>query len=578
MRKLLSFTGSYKKAMILTPITMLGEVTMELLIPFVMALIIDNGIQGTGGVAYTVKMGIVMIALAMVSLLFGSLSAKYAAEGSMGLAANVRKEMFDKIQDFSFRNVDQFSTASLITRLTTDITNTQRAVMMLIRVGARGPLMLIGALVMALRMSTDLSVIFAAVLPVLVVSMVLLTAVAMPRFKIMLKKYDDLNQDVQENLTGIRVVKAFVRERYENQKFQNSADEVRNAQLRAVKVVIWGMPLMMFSMSACIIAALWFGSSLIMDGTMELGQLSSFTTYIIQVLVALMMLAMVLINLIMSRASISRIVEVLEAKVDLTDGDGDNDLTLVDSSIEFKGVSFSYAKESLEETLQDVTFRIQPGQTVGIIGGTGSGKSTLVQLIPRLYDITKGELLVGGHSVKDYKLDVLRDEVAMVLQKNVLFSGTIKENLAWGNPDATEEQIQEACRLACAHDFIMEFPEQYETNLGQGGVNVSGGQKQRLCIARALLKAPKIVIMDDSTSAVDTATDSKIRAAFKKTLKGTTTLIIAQRVTSVMDADQIIVMDEGRIDGVGTHETLLASNQIYQEVYYSQQQNTKEGA
>jgi ATP-binding cassette subfamily B protein len=578
MKKLLSFTGKFKKEMILTPLTMLGEVTMELLIPFVMALIIDNGIQGTGGVAYTVKMGLLMIAIALVSLLFGSLSAKYAAEGSMGLAANVRKEMFDKIQDFSFRNVDQFSTASLITRLTTDITNMQRAIMVLIRVGARAPLTFIGALVMALRMSTDLSVIFVAVIPVLVVAMVLIASIGMPRFKIMLKKYDDLNLNVQENLTGIRVVKAFVREDFENKKFEDSANDVRNAQLRAVKVVIWGMPLMMLSMSICIIAALWFGNDLIMNGKMELGQLSSFTTYIIQILVALMMLAMVMINLILSRASIARIVEVLETTVDLIDGTGDEHLTLMDSSIAFKGVSFSYAKESLEETLKDISFQITPGQTVGIIGGTGSGKSTLVQLIPRLYDITKGELLVGGHSVKDYKLDVLRDEVAMVLQKNVLFSGTIKENLAWGNPAATDAEIQEACRLACAHDFIMDFPDQYETNLGQGGVNVSGGQKQRLCIARALLKAPKIVIMDDSTSAVDTATDSKIRAAFKETLKGTTTLIIAQRVASVMDADQIIVMEEGRIDGVGNHETLLASNQIYQEVYYSQQQNTKEGA
>jgi len=577
MRQLLHYLGAYKKQVILTPVTMLGEVLMELLIPFIMALIIDNGIQGAGGLPYTIKMGILMIVVAMVSLMFGSLSAKYAAEGSMGLAANVRKEMFDKVQDFSFRNVDQFSTASLITRLTTDITNMQRAFMMLIRVGARAPLTFLGALLMALRISTKLSAIFVAVVPILAIAMVLISSTAMPRFKEMLKRYDQLNLDVQENLTGIRVVKAFVREGHENKKFQKSAEEVRSTQLSAEKVVIWGMPLMMLCMSLCIIAALWFGNSLIMDGEIELGQLSSFTTYIIQILVALMMVAMVLINLVLSRASISRIVEVLNAAVDITDDTAEEGLQLENGSIEFRQVSFRYAKESAEETLKDINLNIPSGQTVGIIGGTGSGKTTLVQLIPRLYDITKGELLVGGNSVKDYTLPILRNDVAMVLQKNVLFSGTIKENLKWGNPDATDEQIEEACKWACAHDFIMEFPKQYETDLGQGGINVSGGQKQRLCIARALLKSPKIVILDDSTSAVDTATDSKIRTAFKEKLKGTTTLIIAQRIASVMDADQIIVMEDGMINATGTHEDLLKNNQIYQEVYYSQQQSTQEG-
>lgn len=577
MRQLLHYLGAYKKQVILTPVTMLGEVMMELLIPFIMALIIDNGIQGAGGLPYTIKMGILMIVVAMVSLLFGSLSAKYAAVGSMGLAANVRKEMFDKVQDFSFRNVDQFSTASLITRLTTDITNMQRAFMTLIRVGARAPLTLLGALLMALRISTKLSAIFVVVVPVVAIAMVIISGTAMPRFKEMLKRYDQMNLDVQENLTGIRVVKAFVREDHENKKFQKSADKVRSTQLSAEKIVIWGMPLMMLCMSLCIIAALWFGNSLIMSGEIELGRLSSFTTYIIQILVSLMMVAMVLINLVLSRASISRIVEVLNATVDLTDDTAEEGLQLENGSIEFRQVSFQYAKESAEETLKDINLKIPSGQTVGIIGGTGSGKSTLVQLIPRLYDITKGELLVGGHSIKDYTLPTLRNDVAMVLQKNVLFSGTIKENLKWGNPDATDEQIEEACKWACAHDFIMEFPRQYETDLGQGGVNVSGGQKQRLCIARALLKSPKIVILDDSTSAVDTATDSKIRAAFKEKLTGTTTLIIAQRIASVMDADQIIVMEDGMINATGTHEDLLKNNQIYQEVYYSQQQSTQEG-
>jgi len=576
MRQLLPYIGEYKKQVILTPVTMLGEVLMELLIPFIMALIIDNGIQGAGGLSYTIKMGIVMIAVAMVSLIFGSLSARFAAEGSMGLAANVRREMFDKVQDFSFGTVDHFSTASLITRLTTDITNMQRAFMLLIRVGARAPLTFLGALIMALSISTQLSVIFVVVVPILAIAIVIITSIAMPKFKEMLRCYDKLNLDVQENLTGIRVVKAFVREDYENKKFQNSADQVRATQLGAEKVVIWGMPLMMLCMSLCTIAALWFGNSLIMEGKMELGQLSSFTTYIIQILIALMMVAMVLINLILSKASISRIVEVMEETVELTDDTAQKGLQLQDGSIEFQQVSFQYAKKSAEETLKDINLNISSGQTVGIIGGTGSGKSTLVQLIPRLYDITKGELLVGGHSIKDYTLSTLRNDVAMVLQKNVLFSGTIKENLKWGNPDATDEQIEEACKWACAHDFIMDFPKQYETDLGQGGVNVSGGQKQRLCIARALLKSPKIVILDDSTSAVDTATDSKIRAAFREKLKGTTTLIIAQRIASVMDADQIIVMEDGEINAAGTHEELLKNNQIYQEVYYSQQQSTQE--
>ena len=571
IKQLLSGTKQYKKQIILTPIMMFGEVMMEVLIPYIMALMIDNGIKGTYGLPYTIRMGLLMIGAAMLALLFGVLSAKYAAEGSLGMAANLRRRLFDKVQDFSFSNIDQFSTASLITRVTTDVTNVQRAAMMLIRVGARAIFMFAGALFMAIRINIELSTVFVVVLPVVAVAVIVLASKAMPRFKEMLKKYDDLNLDVQENLTGIRVVKAFVREDHESDKFEKGANMVRKTQLGAEKIVILGMPLMFVTMSTSVIAVLWFGSELLMSQQLEVGQLTSFTTYIFQVLIALMMVAMVMINLILSRASASRIVEVLDAKIDLKDDNADSKLALNDGSITFENVCFQYAKESQQETLKNINLSIASGQTVGILGGTGAGKTTLVQLIPRLYDITKGDLKVGGHSVKDYAIETLRSDVAMVLQNNILFSGTIKDNLRWGNPDATDEQLEQACKWACAHDFIMDFPKQYDTELGRGGVNVSGGQKQRLCIARALLKEPKIVILDDSTSAVDTATDSKIRAAFKEQLKDTTTLIIAQRVTSIMEADQIIVMDAGKINAVGTHEELLANNKIYQEVYNSQQ-------
>ena len=572
IKQLLKGTEKYKKQIILTPITMLGEVSMEVLIPYIMALMIDNGIKGDYGLPYTIKMGALMIGAAVVALFFGLLSARYAAEGSMGMAAGLRKRLFDKVQDFSFSNIDKFSTASLITRITTDVNNVQRAAMLLIRAGSRAVLMFAGALFMSLRTNVSLSAVFAVAIPFVAIAVVLLASKAMPRFKEMLKKYDDLNLDVQENLTGIRVVKAFVREDYEHSKFEKGADRVRSAQLGAEKIVIWGMPLMFITMSMSIISVLWFGSKQLMIGQLEVGQLTSFTTYIVQVLISLMLVAMVMITLVLSRASATRIVEVLDTDSDLKDTNKDSTLKLDDGSIVFKNVGFQYTKESRQETLKDISISIASGQTVGIIGGTGAGKTSLVQLIPRLYDVIRGDLLVGGHSVKDYALSTLRDDVAMVLQNNVLFSGTIKENLRWGNPQATDEQIEEACKWACAHDFIMDFPKQYETELGRGGVNVSGGQKQRLCIARALLKSPKIVILDDSTSAVDTATDSKIRAAFKEQLKDTTTLIVAQRIASIMDADQIIVMDEGKINAVGSHEKLLATNNIYQEVYNSQQQ------
>lgn len=571
IKKILDHLGEYKKYAILTPIVMIGEVLMEILIPFVMASIIDVGIQGNGGVSYTVKMGILMISMALCSLFFGALGGKFAAMAGMGLAKNVRKSLFDKVQDFSFYNVDKFSTASLVTRLTTDVTNTQNAFMMSIRMGIRAPFMLIGAIIMALTISPQLSSIFLVAIPILGVSLAIIIKIAFPRFQEMLKRYDSMNGSVQENLVNIRVVKAFVREDYENEKFQKAANLVRLAQIAAEKVIILNMPIMMLTMFGSIVAVLWFGGNMVIGGTFAIGQLSSFISYITQILMSLMMLSMIFIMLVISRASVTRIVEVLEEEIDIKDENEESTLTVPTGDISFKNVSFSYAKKNDNLTLENINLEIHSGETIGIIGGTGSAKTSLVQLIPRLYDVQGGELLVGNHNVKDYTIHNLREEVAMVLQKNVLFSGTIKENLKWGNESATDEEIIDACKSAQAHDFIMSFPDGYDTDLGQGGVNVSGGQKQRICIARALLKKPKIIILDDSTSAVDTATDSKIRQAFKEKLSETTTIIIAQRISSVQDADRIIVIDDGKINAFDTHENLIQTNEIYREVYESQQ-------
>lgn len=573
IKKLVPCVGEYKKHAILTPIVMIGEVIMEISIPFVMAQIIDKGIQGDGGISYTVKMGLLMVFMALVSLMFGALGGRLAAVAGMGFAKNVRKTLFDKIQEFSFSNIDKFSTASLVTRLTTDVTNTQNAFMMLIRMAARAPIMLIGATAMAISINTKLAMIFLIAIPVLGCALFFIIKNAHPRFEAMLAKYDKMNANVQENLIGIRVVKAFVREEQEKKKFELGADEVRRAQVFAEKLVILNMPLMQLCMYGCIVAVLWFGGNMVVDGTFAIGQLSSFISYVTQILMSLMMLSMIFIMTIISRASVTRIVEVLDEEIDITEPE--STLSVEDGSIEFKDVSLSYSKDPEKTALDHINLSIKSGETIGIIGGTGSSKTSLVQLIPRLYDVLSGELKVGGHNVKDYDLTTLRNSVAMVLQKNVLFSGTIRENLLWGDENATEEEIVAACKAACAHDFIMSFPDGYETDLGQGGVNVSGGQKQRLCIARALLKKPKIVILDDSTSAVDTATDSNIRRAFRENLKGTTTIIIAQRITSVSDADRIIVMDDGKIDAFGTHEELMRTNQIYQEVYESQQKGDK---
>ncbi len=571
VKKLAACIGDYKKYAILTPIVMVGEVMMEILIPFVMSKIIDIGILGNGGIAYIIKMGVLMITMALISLCFGAVGGKFAAIAGMGFAKNLRKRLFDKVQDFSFANVDKFSTPSLVTRLTTDVTNTQNAFMMLIRMAVRAPIMLIGATIMAIIMSAKLSIVFLIAIPFLGFALYIIMSKAHPRFVAMLKLYDRMNSDVQENLVGIRVVKAFVREAYEKTKFQNSADAVRKAQVRAEKLIILNGPVMQISMYGCILAVLWFGGNMVMKGSFEIGQISSFINYITQILMSLMMISMIFIMLVISRASMTRIVEVLDEEIDIKDNSTGLQNKVEDGSIEFNHVSFSYAKDKENLTLSDINFHINSGETIGIIGGTGSSKSTLVSLIPRLYDVLEGEIKVGGINVKDYALETLRNDVAMVLQKNVLFSGTIRENLKWGNEAATEEEIVSACKAAQAYDFIMSFPDGLEMDLGQGGVNVSGGQKQRLCIARALLKKPKIIILDDSTSAVDTATDSKIRQAFKETLTDTTTIIIAQRISSVCDADRILVLDDGNIDAFASHEELMKNNKIYREVYESQQ-------
>ena len=575
LKKLLSCVGEYKKYAILTPIVMLGEVAMEVLIPLVMAFMVDNGINGND-TAYTVKMGLLMVLMAFFSLACGSLGGKFAAQAGMGFAKNVRKKLFDKVQDFSFANVDKFSTASLVTRLTTDVTNVQNTFMMIIRMAVRSPFMFIFALIMAISINAKLATVFLIAIPVLVVGMALIISKAFPRFEKMLSKYDALNSRVQENLIGIRVVKAFVREKFEGEKFVASADDVRDAQVQAEKLVILGQPLMQIAMYACIVAVIYFGGTMVIGGNMLIGQLSSFITYITQILMSLMMLSMIFVMTTISMASMHRIVEIFDEVPDINDDNADPALLPADGSIVFDNVSFSYAKDENNLNLKNIDISIKSGETIGVIGGTGSAKSTLVQLIPRLYDVTDGRILVGGHDVRDYKIDNLRNEVAMVLQKNVLFSGTIKDNLRWGDENATDEEIIEACKQAQAHDFVMNFPDGYDTDLGQGGVNVSGGQKQRLCIARALLKKPKIVILDDSTSAVDTATDANIRHAFRTELADTTTIIIAQRISSVSEADRIIVLDDGKIDAFDTHENLLRNNEIYREVYNSQQKGAEE--
>lgn len=575
IKKLKPCISGYGLYTLLTPLVMIGEVGMEVLIPYVMSLIVNNGIEGDGGTAYTVKMGLLMVGMAIVSLIFGSLGAYFSSKASMGFSKNLRSKLFNKVQDFSFKNVDHFSTASLVTRLTTDVTMVQNSFMMLIKMAFRSPVMLIGALIMAVRVKPDLSLVFLVSVPVLALSMTFIMTKAHPRFRLMLDRYDKMNSDVQENLIGIRAVKAFVREDNEKKKFSMGAEAVRKAQISAEKLVILTSPIMQMTMYATIVAVLWFGGKMVIGEDMQIGDLSAFVTYINQILMSLMMLSMIFMMLVISRASVSRIVEVLDEQPDITDENA-SQREVYDGSVEFKNVTFGYNDTAEEAVLKNIDLKIASGETIGIIGATGSAKTTLVSLIPRLYDTSEGEVLVGGANVKSYKLEKLRDAVSVVLQKNVLFSGTIKENLRWGDKNATDEQIEDACKSACADEFISGFPDGYETDLGQGGVNVSGGQKQRLCIARALLKKPKIIILDDSTSAVDTATDASIRKAFREKLGDTTTIIIAQRISSVRDCDRIIVLEDGRIDGIGTHEELLASNAVYREVYDSQQKGDED--
>lgn len=569
LKKLVPFVGKYKKFLLAAPVTIAFEVLLETLIPLMMARIVDIGIADSD-LGYVVRTGGIMALMALCSLAFGAASARFASVGGAGFAHNLRGGLYRKIQDFSFYNIDRFSTASLITRLTTDVTNTQSALMMGTRMMFRAPLMMILATVMAIRINARLVLIFAVAVPILVIAAAIIMTKAFPRFEAMLKRYDGMNASVQENLIAIRVVKAFVRADYEKEKFADSADSVRAAQIRAEKPLLLAMPMMQMLIYGCIVAVLWFGGTQIIGGSMLTGELISFLSYVMQILMSLMMLAMVFVNMVLSRASVDRIVEVLDEVPDIQ-AKPNARTSVPDGSIVFDHVDFSYAKDADKAVLCDVNIDIHAGETIGILGGTGSAKTSFVQLIPRLYDVSRGAVRVGGHDVRDYDLAVLRDAVAMVLQKNVLFSGTIRDNLRWGDANATQEQIEAACRAAQAHDFIMSFPDGYDTELGQGGVNVSGGQKQRLCIARALLKHPKILILDDSTSAVDTATDARIRQALRESLPGTTKLIIAQRVASVMDADRIVIMLDGRIDAIGTHDELLAHNDTYREVFSSQQ-------
>ncbi len=570
MQRFFKYVKPYLLFFILGPLMMVCEVAGDVLMPKLMANIINIGAanKDTGYILYT---GLKMIGVALFMAATGILGAYFAVKGSVYFARDLRRDVFGKIQRFSFANIDRFSTGSLVTRLTNDITQVQNLVAMMLRMMFRAPFMLIGALIMAISMNAQLAVILIVIIPILTVVIAILIRLGFPRFEKMQKKIDALNSNIREALTNVRVIKSFVREDYEEERFASSNRDLKETALHAFHLVIFVMPIMALATNLTTLAVVWFGGKQILVGTMQVGDLTAFTTYIVQILISLMMLAMILLQCSRAIASGKRILEVLDEKLDLNDdAAAHKDHVPGSGSIRFEHVSFRYYKESPEKVLDDINVTIESGQTVGIIGSTGCGKTTLVQMIPRLYDADEGSIYVDGVNVKDYSLYNLREGVGMVLQKNVLFSGTIEENLLWGNPDADKTQVEEAAKAAQAQEFILGTTGGYETDLGQGGVNVSGGQKQRLCIARALLKKPRILILDDSTSAVDTATEARIREAFSTTLKETTKLIIAQRISSVKDADKILVMDEGKIVGEGTHEELMASCETYQEIYNSQ--------
>lgn len=558
----------YKKASIATPFFMIGEVIMETIIPLLMASIIDDGVN-KGDLNHIYLIGAGMVLTALLSLCFGIGGGVYGAKASTGFARNLRKAMYENIQRFSFSNIDKFSTSGLVTRLTTDVTNIQNAFQMILRMAMRAPFSLIFAMIMSFTISPRLASIYLIAVVILGCILAFIVSKAMKHFTQAFPKYDDLNESVQENVSAIRVVKAYVREDYENEKFKKASNNIYKLFCKAEGIVAWNSPVMNLTVYTCIVLISWLGAHMIVQNELTTGQLMSLLTYCMNILMNLMMLSMIFVMLTMSAASARRVCEVINEKPELTNPE--NPICQVaDGSIRFKNVSFSYRKDANTPVLKNINLDIKAGETIGIIGGTGSAKSSLVNLISRLYDVTEGELLVGGLDVRKYDMEVLRNQVAVVLQNNVLFSGTILDNLRWGDKEATEEECKRACELACADEFIQKMPEGYHTHIEQGGTNVSGGQKQRLCIARALLKKPKILILDDSTSAVDTATDAKIRRAFAEEIPDTTKLIIAQRVSSVEHADRIIVMNDGQIDGFGTHEELLANNDIYRDVYESQ--------
>lgn len=573
MGKLIKYAKPYWIQSVICPLLMVGEVVLELLIPLYMGKIVDIGISG-GDMHYVLVTGGKMVMFAGLSLLCGALAARLAAVASMGLGARVREAMYKNIQTFSFANIDKFSTASLVTRMTTDVTTVQNMYQMMLRMFFRAPLQFVCAMFMSFSISARVSKVFLYVIPLILVTLVIFGPIAMKRFKKMFEMFDGLNASVQENLIAIRVVKAFVRGDHEKKKFKDANDRLMQAAVSAEKLMVTAQPLMMIAMFGTILAISYISSTYIVAGEMEIGAFATILQYIMQILMSVVMVAMMFVMYVMSRASASRIQEVLDETPDINDDNADPALKVENGEIIFRDASFKYNKDGEKNVVDHADFTIHSGETIGVIGGTGSAKTTLVSLIPRLYDVTEGEVLVSGHNVKDYTIAELRESVSMVLQNNVLFSGTIVENLRWGDENATDEELVAACKSAQAHDFISTFPDGYDTDLGQGGVNVSGGQKQRLCIARALLKKPKILILDDSTSAVDTFTDSKIREAFKNDIPNTTKIIIAQRISSVEDADKILVLDNGKIADMGTHEELLERSPIYSEVYYSQQKGS----